>query len=121
MVLLMGMTPVSNNASMTEHENRERKQMAYEKQIFKTGVFRVHEPVEGWPTVFIKTYRHTPYGLVEDTLQIKTPYVPTVGSSVQGHDHEYHEVLSVEYSYQMESAPSIVITCRRPRSTSLNC
>lgn len=92
--------------------------MGYQK-VVKAGILRVHEPVEGWPIVFIKTYRQTTDGLVEDTLQIKTPYIPTVGSSVQGYDHEYCEVVSVEYSYQRESVPSIVVTCRQPRS--LNC
>lgn len=87
----------------------------------KSGKFRAHEPVDGWPTVIISTFRRTDDGVFEDILQLKTAYPPALGEFVQGLDYEYHKVVSIKRSYQVDSTPVIYVTCEIPRAKSLNC
>ncbi len=95
--------------------------MGYRVETPKPGKFRSHEPVNGWPTVIIRTYRRTQEGLVEDTLQLQTDHPPAMGEHVQGYDFEYYKVVKIEKSYQEQSPPVIYVTCEKPRDGSLNC
>ena len=95
--------------------------MGYSTPAAVAGKYRTHTHTDGLPTVIIYTFRRTPEGMVQDTLQVKTAYPPSVGDFVQGYDGQYSRVKTIERSYQDQSPPVIYATCEMPKSGSLNC